>query len=203
MSRTNDIGFPQGGVCSAKFWDIAFNQAVNIINPPGGEILGVAFADDCAVACGGSNFNYIVQTLQITLDLLTAWGVESGLTFNAAKTKVVPFTRSRLVPPCPLTLDRVPVPYSTEARYLGLTLDSKLFWTQHIHRKTANGKRLLLALLNAVSQNWGPSPRLSRWIYSGIVRPMITYCSVVWYHEAAANRDGLAQLVQLALLSIT
>ena len=115
----------------------------------------------------------------------------------------MPFTRSRLVPPRPLTLDQVPVPYSTEARYLGLTLDSKLFWTQHIHWKTANGKRLLLALLNAVSQNWGPSPRLSRWIYSGIVRPMITYCSVVWYHKAAANRDGLAQLDQLALFSIT
>ena len=25
-----DIGFPQGGVCSAKFWIIAFNKAVEI-----------------------------------------------------------------------------------------------------------------------------------------------------------------------------
>ena len=29
---TIDIGFPQGGVCSAKFWIIAFNNAVEIIN---------------------------------------------------------------------------------------------------------------------------------------------------------------------------
>ena len=27
-----DIGFPQGGVCSAKFWSIAFNRAIEIVN---------------------------------------------------------------------------------------------------------------------------------------------------------------------------
>ena len=29
---TIGIGFPQGGVCSAKFWIIAFNRAIEIIN---------------------------------------------------------------------------------------------------------------------------------------------------------------------------
>ena len=32
-SKTVSIGFPQGGVCSAKFWIIAFNEAIEIINP--------------------------------------------------------------------------------------------------------------------------------------------------------------------------
>ena len=32
---TIGIGFPPGGVCSAKFWIIAFNQAINIINQSG------------------------------------------------------------------------------------------------------------------------------------------------------------------------
>ena len=27
-SKTVSIGFPQGGVCSAKFWIIAFNEAI-------------------------------------------------------------------------------------------------------------------------------------------------------------------------------
>ena len=27
--------FPQGGVCSAKFWIIAFNEAIEIINNMG------------------------------------------------------------------------------------------------------------------------------------------------------------------------
>ena len=31
VKQTKGMGFPQGGVCSAKFWTIAFNEAINII----------------------------------------------------------------------------------------------------------------------------------------------------------------------------
>ena len=41
------IGFPQGGVCSAKFWIVAFNEAIDIINQFGA--LGIGFADDCCI----------------------------------------------------------------------------------------------------------------------------------------------------------
>ena len=48
---TVGTSFPQGGVASAKFWIIAFNMAVTIINSFG--INGTAFADDCAALIGG------------------------------------------------------------------------------------------------------------------------------------------------------
>ena len=51
--RTNSVGFPQGGVCSAKFWSLAFDPAVRIINQDQDKgAIGVAFADDCAISCG-------------------------------------------------------------------------------------------------------------------------------------------------------
>ena len=50
---TVGTGFPQGGVCSAKFWIIAFNEAVEIINEYG--ITGQGFADDCGPMIGGDN----------------------------------------------------------------------------------------------------------------------------------------------------
>ena len=37
-------GFPQGGVCSAKFWVIAYDDAVNILNEH--RVFGQVFADD-------------------------------------------------------------------------------------------------------------------------------------------------------------
>ena len=48
VSKTVCTGFPQGGVCSAKFWIIAFNEAIEIINSYGA--FGNGFADDC-VTC--------------------------------------------------------------------------------------------------------------------------------------------------------
>ena len=35
VTKTVCIGFPQGGVCSVKFWIIAFNEAIEIINSYG------------------------------------------------------------------------------------------------------------------------------------------------------------------------
>ena len=35
ISCTTSLGFPQGGVCSAKFGIIAFNAAVSILNKHG------------------------------------------------------------------------------------------------------------------------------------------------------------------------
>ena len=50
-----DTGFLQGGVCSAKFWIIAFDPAMDIINLNG--IFGQGFADDCAALLGGTDLN--------------------------------------------------------------------------------------------------------------------------------------------------
>ena len=57
---TVGIGFPQGGVCSAKFLIIAFNEAIEIINEYG--VTGQGFADDC----GPMTVSYTHLTLPTT-----------------------------------------------------------------------------------------------------------------------------------------
>ena len=55
------IGFPQGGVCSAKFWIIAFNEAIEIINEYG--VTGQGFADDCGPMIGGDNTHDMYKSM--------------------------------------------------------------------------------------------------------------------------------------------
>ena len=80
---TIDIGFPQGGVCSAKFWIIAFNNAVEIINQWG--VTGQGFADDLSMIHGGKDLNHITNTLKILLKQLQNWGSTCGLKFSPEK----------------------------------------------------------------------------------------------------------------------
>ena len=84
---SNSMGFPQGGVASAKLWILAFNEAIEIINSEG--VYGVGFADDCCALVGGTNIAYMVQKLQRILDKLVAWGETAGLKFNEQKTVVI------------------------------------------------------------------------------------------------------------------
>ena len=78
-----DVGFPQGGVCSAKFWIIAFNPAIEIINQDG--IFGQGFADDCAALIGGEDLDSMTQKMNTALDNLVTWGNTCGLKFNPSK----------------------------------------------------------------------------------------------------------------------
>ena len=81
------VGFPQGGVASAKFWLIAFDKAVEIINRFG--VVGNAFADDCAALIGGTHPQRLRNRLQKMLDQLTNWGRNCGLHFNPNKSVAV------------------------------------------------------------------------------------------------------------------
>lgn len=201
-SYTTGVGFPQGGVCSAHFWLIAFNEAINIINS--GNIVGTGYADDCSALLGGRQTHNMVDAMQSMLERLIQWGLTCNLRFNPQKTVVVMFTRSKRDFTRQIRMDGHLIPYSTSAVYLGVTLDYRLFWTEHIKLKIQKAKRLLMKLSSITTSYWGPKPKLLRWAYTGMVRPIVLYASMVWAHEAnnPAIETALRRLNRLALNTI-
>ena len=127
---TINIGFPQGGVCSAKFWIIAFNNAEEIINQWG--VVGQGFADDLSMIHGGKDLNHITNKLQILLNQLQKWGSTCGLKFSPEKTVAVLFNGAGRHITRPMKIDNSKINYVKEVKYLGLTLDNKLSWKPHI-----------------------------------------------------------------------
>ena len=95
-----------------------------------------------------------------------------------------------------------PIPYSEIVKYLGVYIDSKLTWKQHLKNKIRSAKGHMLKLRNAMGKLWGFPPRMCRWAYTGIVRPAFTYGSLVW-SGACDNKwvkKDLSRLNRLALL---
>ena len=199
---STSMGFPQGGVCSALFWVIAFDPAIKIINE--NLTVGNGFADDCAIVIGGIKLKFMVKKLQATINKLTDWGARCGLSFNPSKTVIVHFTRRKKQPPEEIQVNGVPIPYSDTAKYLGVTLDKGLYWRQHIQDKLQKAKSLTLMTLNAVRNNFGPKPRLMKWAYTGVVRPMVSYAAMIWGHEIHTKkvRKLMDAIDRKALLSI-
>ena len=191
------VGFPQGGVCSAKFWLIAFDYAMTIINRY--QILGTGYADDCAALAGGRRLDHALKKLQKMLDELSAWGKTCGLKFNPDKSVAVVFTRRRKIPPFNLKIDGKDIEYKKEVKYLGITLDSKLHWTKHIEDKIAKTKRFLHCIAQITRNNWGPKPKLMRWAYTGMVRPMLCYGAMIWGHRAPELAEKLRRINRMAI----
>ena len=197
------VGFPQGAVASVRFWLIAFNMAVKIINSQG--CMGTAFADDCAVLISVQHPNTLIKTMQKTLTCIEAWGRKCGLNFNPSKTVVIMFGRREHKNYKNLKMGGRIIPFSTETKYLGVTLDERLNWKVHINNKLSAAKKLVYLVNQAVRGNWGPTPWLTRWAFTGIVRPALTYACAAWAHALKGKmvKKKLDRIDRLSLLSIT
>ena len=182
VRMTTATGFPQGGVCSARFWLIAFDQAIHIINSEG--IVGNGYADDCSALIGGTHPHNMLEKMQSMLERLVAWGNSCGLRFNPQKTVAVMFSRATRPFTRLVRMDGQLIPYSDTVVYLGVMLDKELKWHPHIHNKIKKAKGLLMKMSHITYSYWGPRPKLMRWMYTGIVRPTISYAAMVWGHQA-------------------
>ena len=203
---SSSLGFPQGGVCSAKFWIIAFNEAISIINERG--IYGNGFADDCVALAGGTNLDQMMSRMQKVVSKLEEWGIGHGLRFNAQKTEVVIFSKGiKVVPPNNLIVGGESIPFSTQAKYLGLILDSKLTWKTHIDKVITRAKQYIFMLRQAVSKKWGPRSKFMKWIYTAIIKPRISYACINWAHmlRIGTRQDDMNRINKLmvAILSNT
>ena len=67
------------------------------------------------------------------------------------------------------------IPFVDSVRYLGVILDKKLTWKEHIDRKIRTAKFSSIRARNALVTLWGPIPCLVNRLYTGIVCPAITY----------------------------
>ena len=185
MALTTATGFPQGGVCSARFWLIAFDKAIQIINSEG--IVGNGYADDCAALIGGTHPYNMIEKMQTMLEKLVRWGASCGLRFNSQKTVVVMFSRSTKVCPKLVRMDGDLIPYSDTVVYLGVTMDKELRWNHHIQLKIKKVRQLLMKMSSITHSYWGPQPKLMKWMYTGIVRPTMSYAAMVWAHKIEDN----------------
>ena len=199
-------GTPQGGGLSTIVWNISCQPLLEKYKK--GVVIAKGFADDIILLAAGKDINIILQFMQKAINKALAWGEEEGLTFNAKKTAVIIFTRNphfKYDKVKPLTMGTTELEYVKETRYLGITIDQRLSWNSHISNKINACKRSLFAINNGIGQTYGLTPDKIFWAWQSVVRPRLTYGSIVWNHAAqlTTNKVKLDRLQRIALTMIT
>jgi len=73
--------------------------------------------------------------MQEALNVVIKWAVKEGLNISPHKTAIVPFTNRRKIEGLgPLILHGKELKMLDEVKYLGVILDSKLNWNQHLQK---------------------------------------------------------------------
>ena len=156
---------------------------------------------------GGSDINHSINILQHKINLLTKWGNSCGLTFSPAKSIPIVFKPSskQINPAKQLKIYGSKLEYAANTRYLGVILDDMLNWTHHWKEKIPSNLNYLRALSNKMKQLHNPKPKLMRWVYTGIIRPRLTYGAMIWGHckKSKLMDTQLYKLNRTACMMIT
>ncbi|XP_055585899.1 uncharacterized protein LOC129738667 [Uranotaenia lowii] len=69
----------------------------------------------------------------------------------------------------------------------------------------SQGYSISVVCLKGVGKKWGLRPKIIHWIFTAIIRPKISYASLVWWTKTvqATARKKLAKLQRIATLAIT
>ena len=195
-------GFPQGGILSPFLWNIVIEELIILINSINVNYLQ-AFADDLVALFRGIDICPTLSGLaQRCLDLISSWCTSVELNLSTSKTKVLVFTWKRKWSISPhLTLYGSPLPLSSSVKYLGVTLDTKLNWSEHIQTQCKKAKSIQMMCQRAMGPSWGPSPNVTHWIYTAITRPIISYACISWFTAVERFKANALLLNQVQLLA--
>ncbi|KAG7307057.1 hypothetical protein JYU34_007191 [Plutella xylostella] len=197
-------GCPQGGVLSPLLWNLVVDDLLRQLNSSGFYTVG--YADDLTILISGKFENLHCSVMQAAMKIVEQWCREYRLKVNPSKTELVLFTNKRKLNNMSLpTLFGTQLTLSTEVKYLGITLDNKLNWNKHLDNKIKQATIAFWQCKRMLGKTWGLKPKLTLWLYKAVIRPTITYGSVVWWPrtELSSVKNKLQKLQRLACVAIT
>jgi hypothetical protein len=171
-------GCPQGGVLSPLLWCLVVDELLARLNEMG--VYAQGYADDICLLAIGKFPNTVSGLIQWALGTVEEWCGELGLSVNPDKTGLIVFARKRKLPGffLPLLLGRA-VQRSMLVKYLGVLLDSRLTWREHVDAKVKKAQNSLWACRRACGGVWGLGPRVVHWLYVSVIRLSVTFASLV------------------------
>ena len=141
---------------------------------------------------------------ELTGDLRTVfeWGASHNMRFSRKKCKILRITNKHKA-----KLDKYPIvkfggqvlKVVDSHKYLGVTIDSKLTWRQHVTETAEKAEKRLKLILRLCGTRRGVSQRLLILLYESCVRPILEYASEVWGDVSKTNAQRLTTVQHHAL----
>lgn len=167
-------GVPQGSILGPLLFLI-------YINDLGDAVPGVSlFADDTALLCAAPTNLALSHRLQGGINDVYAWMQRWRLQPNVGKTEILFISPGPSdPPPYPFTFPGKsdPIAIVQSHKHLGVIIDSKLTWKQHIDHICKRSS----AAIGCINSHFPHLPHPCKLLfYAVFVRPIFEYCSTAW-----------------------
>ncbi|CAK9799235.1 RNA-directed DNA polymerase from mobile element jockey [Anthophora plagiata] len=192
-------GVPQGGVLSPLLFNIYINSIAD--NIPEGVTVTL-YADDIAVIAQNKQLQAAKNDLQRAVNKIRLNLEKIGLQLTAEKTELLSFGKARhSAGQANLTIGSHTVESRTVGKYLGLKIDHRLKFKEHVQTIQIHCNKLLNIIKFLRSTWWGSDPQSLINIYKALIRSKIEYGSM-WYFPPDTKSRTILEGIQLEALRL-
>jgi len=197
-------GCPQRGVLSPLLWNLVVDRFLTITNDLGFSTVG--YADNIVIKVQGKFAHTVREIMQEALNMVVKWAVKEGLNISPHKTAILPFTKRRNTERLgPVTHYSRELTVLDRVKYLGVTLDSKLNWNQHLQKITNKEQTTYAVVQRTCGKKWDPRPNMVHWLYTRVIRPSILHGTLMLWSMAMqkTTKAHLGRIERMTCLTIT
>ena len=173
-----NAGVPQGSILGPTLFLLYINDL------PDDVICDIAiYADDTTLYSKCDQASDLWQQLELASELesdlrdTVDWGRKRLVHFNAGKTQLVSFDRSKNTGAIDVKIYGSVLEEKSSFKILGLTFSSKLDWGCYIVSITKTTSKKIGALIRSMKF---VSPEVALYLYKSTMRPCMEYCCHVW-----------------------
>jgi exonuclease III len=177
-NRPIAAGVPQGSILGP----VLFNIFINDIPKPCNAEIGI-YADDTVIYHSSPQISCLTRRLQEGLDDLQDWYQKWRVKINVTKSEAILFTGRRPGTSKPTTrpqLFGLKIDWKPVVRYLGVHLDTRLTFGEHVNKIKGRAYGKLAELYPLLNQKSALSKSKGLLLYKALIRPIMSFAPAVW-----------------------
>ena len=182
-------GVPQGSI----FGSLLFLAYINDIGIRVSSCTKL-FADDCALYHEVCNIKD-AESLQHDLTILSKWSHQWQLHFNVTKCKAMQISNKNSTVNFTYRINNTALEWVTSFKYLGVIIDTKLNWREHVNYAAMKATKILNILRRNLYHSSNAAKNKS---YIALVRPHIDYAAPVWSPHKVCDVSRLEKVQKRA-----
>jgi hypothetical protein len=198
-------GCPQGSCMGPSMWSIFYNSILNLTFTSGTK--AIAFADDLIILIRRKSVSEAENIANIELEKNSKWEKDNKVRFNDKKSKVMLMSRRKRKERQDLDvyLNNKHLRQVKTMKYLGIIIDNKLTFREHIAHVTEKCRKIIFALAKSAKLNWGLGYKALKTLYTGGIQQLLLYGAPVWAEilEKTSHRNKLIRTQRLINIKVS